>query len=204
MAGLIALLPIAGTLWLLKTIIYTAEKFFQNLIPPQFRPVNLIGYDIPGLGILSALVVVLMVGLFTRLYIGRRLFSYGDRLFHKIPFGRGIYSAIKQFLATITGEGKKSFRRVVMVEFPNPNSFAIGFHTGYASGEIQTQTKERMVNVFIPTTPNPTTGFLLVFPESKIIPLDMSAEDAFKLIVSGGVVVRPYNPNPVQDSVGSD
>jgi len=204
MAGFIALLPIAGTLWLLKIIIYTAESLFQGFIPARFRPVNLIGYDIPGMGILAALIVVFLVGSITRFYVGRRLLSYGDQIFTKIPFGRGIYSAIKQFIGTIAGGGKKSFRQVVLVEYPSPGIFALGFLTGWASGEVQEKTKKRVANVFIPTTPNPTSGFLLMFSEDNIRILDMTVEDAFKFIVSGGVVVKPFPDQSLPPANGSD
>ncbi len=199
-AGLLALLPIAGTLWLIKVIIYAAEDFFQGFIPAKFRPEHLLGYDIPGLGILAAVIIVFLVGLITRLYIGKKLLSFGDRLFHKIPFGRGIYTAIKQFLGMVAGEGKKSFRQVVMVEYPHTGIYALGFLTGYSGMEIQGKTKERVANVFVPTTPNPTTGLLLLFPESKLVPLQMTVEDAFKLIVSGGVVVKPPTSTTVLSS----
>lgn len=189
-AGFIALLPIAGTIWLLKVIIVTAESTFQSFIPPQWRPANWIGYDIPGIGILAAVIIVLLVGMLTRLYFGRKLLSYGDRIFHKIPLGRGIYRAIKQFLGTITGEGKKSFRQVVLLEYPCEGTYALGFLTGYSIGEVQDKTPENMANIFLPTTPNPTSGYLLLVPERKLIFLNMAIEDAFKFIVSGGVVVK--------------
>lgn len=204
MAGLIALLPIAGTLWLIKIIIYAAEGLFAGFIPSQWRATNLIGYDIPGMGILAALIVVFIVGLFTRLYIGKKVLNYGDRLFKKIPVGRGIYTAIKQFLDTVSGKSRDSFRQVVLVEYPSPGIFALGFLTGYASGEVQSKTESRVANVFIPTTPNPTSGFLLMFPETKMTYLDMTVEEAFKFIVSGGVVVKDYDPNRLPSAQGSD
>jgi len=204
LAGFIALLPIAGTIWLIKIIIYAAEGLSQAFIPPQWRPANLVGYDIPGMGILAALIVVFIVGLFARLYIGKQVLAYGDRVFQKIPLGRGIYAAIKQFLGTIMGEGRKSFRQVVLVEYPSPKIYAIGFLTGYAGGEVQIKTKQRVANVFIPTTPNPTSGFLLMFPEDKLLYLDMTVEEAFKFIVSGGVVVKDYPPELNKIPQGSD
>lgn len=195
LAGLIALLPIAGTIWLIKIIIYAAEGIFSTFIPARFRMENLVGYDLPGVGILSAAIVVFIVGLFTRLYIGKRVLHYGDKLFNRIPFGRGIYTAIKQFLGTVTGDGRKSFRQVVLVEYPSKGIYALGFLTGPSGGEIQQKTKSQVMNVFIPTTPNPTSGFLLMFPEEDLLFLDMSVEDAFKFIVSGGVVVKDYPEN---------
>ncbi|MCB1214568.1 MAG: DUF502 domain-containing protein [Deltaproteobacteria bacterium] len=191
LAGLIAFLPIAGTLWLLKVLILAAEGLFEGLIPPRFRPINLVGYEIPGMGILAAVLLILIVGLFTRLYVGKRLLSYGDKLFSRLPFGRGIYTAIKQFVSTITGGGQ-NFRQVVLVEFPSPNTYVIGFLTGETGGEVQLRTKQEIVSVFLPTTPNPTSGYLLLYPKDKVIPLDMTVEEAFKFIVSGGVVAPPY------------
>jgi uncharacterized membrane protein len=125
-------------------------------------------------------------------------------LFSKIPFGRGIYTAIKQFLGTITGDQKKHFRQVVLVEYPSPNMYAIGFLTGHTKGEIQAKTPDRVLNVFIPTTPNPTSGFLLMFPEDKVRILDMPIEDAFKFIVSGGVVAKPLIARENSAPQGSD
>lgn len=198
LAGLIAFLPIAGTLWLLKILIFTAEGLFEGLIPPRFRPINLIGYDIPGMGILAAFVLVLVVGLFTRLYIGKELLAYGDRLFSRLPFGRGIYTAIKQFVSTITGSGQ-NFRQVVLVEYPSPGTYVIGFLTGQTGGEVQEKTRQEIVSVFLPTTPNPTSGYLLLYPKNKVTPLEMSVEEAFKFIVSGGVVAPPYpRGNPTE------
>jgi uncharacterized membrane protein len=188
MAGLIALLPIAGTLWLLKIIVFGAENFFQSFIPMRFHPQTLLGYNIPGIGIVIATAIILLTGVLTRLYIGNQLLSLGDRLFGRIPFGKGIYAAIKQFLATITGEGKRSFRRVVLVEFPAPGIFALAFVTGDTQGKAREASQEKLINIFLPTTPNPTTGFFLMVPESKLSYLEISVEDAFKLIISGGVV----------------
>ncbi|MDX1386086.1 MAG: DUF502 domain-containing protein, partial [bacterium] len=175
LAGLITLLPIAGTLWLIKVIIYAAEGLFEGLIPYQWRLKTLTGYDIPGMGILAALIVIFLVGLFTRLVIGKRFIAYGDRLFQRIPFGRGIYTAIKQFIETVAGS-RKSFQHVVLVEYPSPGSFALGFWTGWAEGEVQAKTQERMANVFLPTTPNPTSGYLLLFPESKMTFLSLTVD----------------------------
>ncbi|MCE9624277.1 MAG: DUF502 domain-containing protein [Deltaproteobacteria bacterium] len=190
MAGILTLLPIAGTIWLLKVLILTAEDFSRSFIPQRFHPEQILGHDIPGIGLLLALVVILITGMFTRLYLGKKLVALGDKIFDRIPLGRGIYKAIKQFLNTIAGDSEKTFRRVVMVEFPTQGSYMIGFVTGAASGETQLKTEEKVFNVFVPTTPNPTTGFLFLMPERKLTPLEMSVEDAFKLIVSGGVVGR--------------
>jgi len=188
MAGVLTLLPIAGTIWLLKVLILSAEEFSRSFIPEQFHPEHILGRDIPGAGLLFAVLIILLTGTITRFYVGKRLVSLGDQIFDRIPLGRSIYKAIKQFLNTIAGDKEKTFRKVALVEFPTPGSYMIGFITGLASGETQTKTQEKVWNVFVPTTPNPTTGFLFLLPEQKIIPLEMPVEEAFKLIVSGGVV----------------
>ncbi|MFO1463468.1 MAG: DUF502 domain-containing protein [bacterium] len=190
MAGMLTLLPIAGTIWLLKVLILGAEEFSRSFIPERFHPEQMLGHDIPGIGLLFALLLILLTGTVTRFYLGKKLVALGDRIFDRIPLGRGIYKAIKQFLNTIAGDSSKSFRKVVLVEFPTPGSFVIGFVTGFASGEVQEKTEEKVLNIFVPTTPNPTTGFFFMMPERKITPLTMSVEEAFKLIVSGGVVVK--------------
>ncbi len=203
MAGLFTLLPIAGTIWLLRLIIYTAEDFARSFIPRHFHPENFFGKDIPGMGLLVAFILIFITGILTRLYIGKKILSIWDKIFHRIPFGKGIYKAIKQFLVTVSGEGKKSFRRVVLVPFPEKGTFALGFYTGDPSGEVQQKTLDDMVYVFMPTTPNPTTGFLLAVPRNGIIPLDMPIEEAFKLIVSGGVVSNSSLENwqPAQNNI---
>lgn len=197
-AGFLALLPIAGTLWLLKVIVLTAEGFFQSFIPARFHPKLWIGHNIPGIGIVIALLVVLLTGMFTRFYLGHQLFAWGDRIFSKIPFGRTIYSAIKQFLATFTGDGKKTFRRVVLTEFPSAGTYALAFVTGETRGAPRDKSGEKLVNIFLPTTPNPTTGFFLMIPESRLTYLEMNVEDAFKMIISGGVVGKFSEVNSIE------
>lgn len=200
MAGILTLLPIAGTIWLLKALISTAEEFSRSFIPARWHPEQILGRDIPGIGLLLAFILILLTGTLTRFYLGKKMVELGDRIFDRIPLGRGIYKAIKQFLNTVAGETGKGFRRVVLVEFPTPGSFVIGFVTGTASGEIQEKTQERVVNVFVPTSPNPTTGFFFMMPEHKLTPLAMPVEEAFKLIVSGGVVAKDLTEkaNPAQ------
>ncbi|MBU4484692.1 DUF502 domain-containing protein [bacterium] len=189
-AGALALLPIAGTVWLLKVIILTTDNFFTSFIPKPFRPETLIGYDIPGLGVIFALFFVTLVGVITRLYFGKVLVKFGDQILGKIPLGRGIYRGLKQFVNTIfiKDEKNKRFRRSVLVEYPKKGTYVIAFVTGDCQKKIQDTQAEHLIYVFVPTTPNPTSGFLLVVPEKETIPLDMSTEEAFKLLISGGIV----------------
>jgi len=187
-AGLLVLLPIAGTVWLLRFIILSAEQFARSFFPSRLYPENFFGYDIPGMGIALALLLVFLTGMLTRLYLGKKILAFSDKIFDRIPLGRSIYKAIQQFLSTVLGEERRSFRKVVLAEYLAPGTYGLGFLTGEVSPEIEAKSRPGMVNVFIPTTPNPTSGFLMLLPEEKVIPLDISVEEAFKLIVSFGVV----------------
>lgn len=178
-AGALVLVPIAVTVWVLKTIILWCEGIFETLVPVSWQPPGLLGYELPGIGLVFTLLLVLLVGALTRLYLGRKILSVGDWIIHKIPLGRGIYSSMKQLLNAFMVTGEKNFHRVVLVTFPMEGSQMIGFVT-------QENIAEKKLHVFVPTTPNPTSGFLLVVSTDKVRPLNLSVEQAFKLIVSGG------------------
>lgn len=185
-AGLLVLIPIAVTVWVLQTIILWCEGIFETLVPAPWRQITLFGWPIPGVGLLFTFLLVLFLGVLTRLYFGRKLLAIGDWFIHKIPLGRGVYTSVKQFLHALVSASGKNFRQVVLVEFPKPDSFMIGFVTGASATLLQKTLAAPSVNVFVPTSPNPTSGFLLVVPQKQVIPLDISPDQAFKLIVSGG------------------
>lgn len=185
-AGLLVLIPIAVTVWVLKTIILWCEGIFETLVPAAWRQLSLFGYPLPGVGLIFTFLLILFIGVLTRLYFGRKLLALGDRIIHKIPLGRGVYSSVKQFLNALISASGKNFRQVVLVEFPRPGSYMIGFVTGTGAAILQKNIKDPSVNVFIPTAPNPTSGFLLVVAEAQVTYLDISPEQAFRLIVSGG------------------
>ncbi|MDO8643436.1 MAG: DUF502 domain-containing protein [bacterium] len=195
MAGLLVTLPVAITIWFLKALILWVDGFFQSFLPWQWQPEALLGYKIPGLGIVVTVTLVLIVGALTRFYLGKKLIAMGDRAFEKLPLGRTIYGGIKQVLSTVLSDQRQSFRRVAMVQWPNEFTYVIGFVTGEASGEVQEKTKARVFNVFIPTTPNPTSGYLIMVPQEKMIPLEMSVEAAVKLVISGGSIGGPPRQN---------
>ncbi|MBI4124994.1 MAG: DUF502 domain-containing protein [Deltaproteobacteria bacterium] len=177
-AGLLVLIPIVATVWVLKIIILWCEGIFETLVPAAWRSITLFGYPVPGVGLIFTFLLVLFAGVLTRLYFGRKLLALGDRIIQKIPFGRGIYSSVKQLLHALMAT-ERGFRQVVLVEFPKAGSHMIGF--------VTSERKETL-HVFIPTTPNPTSGFLLLVDRDKVKPLEMSVDQAFKLIVSGGTV----------------
>ncbi len=180
-AGLLVTLPLAVTavvlLWLFRAL--------DSLLRPVFALFEL---EIPGLGFLSGVVLILVAGVMASNVVGRRLVHAFDRLMLRIPFARTIYAATKQLSDTLLQSDRLALKTAVLIEWPSKGLYTVGFVTGETRGEIRDAVKERVVNVFVMTTPNPTTGFLCLVPESQVVPLDMAIEDALKLVVSGGLV----------------
>ena len=182
-AGVVVLIPIGITIYLTFFIISISSK----ILPKEINPNHYLPYDIPGLEILIALILITFVGWVSLSFIGKKLLNLFNIVLKKIPILRAIYSAIGQLTETFakSDEDKKN---VVLVQYPSKGSWAIGFATKDNTGEITDKTKKSLVNVFIPTTPNPTSGFLLMFPKDEVIFLDMSFEQASKFIVSAGTI----------------
>lgn len=184
--GFLTVVPIAITFWVLKVLVLWADEFTKSYVPQRWHPENLLGFDIPGIGIVATIVLLTLVGAFTRFYLGKKLIEWGERLLAKIPVGRTIYSGIKQFL-TSTMSDKKSFQKVALFEYPRKGLYVLGLVTNEAVGALDA-TDGKVFNVFVPTTPNPTSGFLILVPEKELRFLNITVEDAFKIIISGGVV----------------
>ena len=180
-AGIVVLIPIGFTLYLTKFLI----NISSNLIPAEINPNNYLKFEILGLEIFLTFIFITVVGGLSLSFLGKRFFKYIDELFKKIPILRTIYSAIGQMTQTFTSKNKNK-KSVVLVEYPRKGSWAVGFATKENKGEIKKRLKKNIINVFIPTTPNPTSGFLLMFPKDKVIFLSMSFEEASKFIVSAG------------------
>jgi uncharacterized membrane protein len=191
LTGLAVTIPIGLTIYILIFLISLMDGML-NIIPSRLHPDQVLGFRIPGLGIIFTLILILAMGLMTRSILGRRLLLWGETLVYKIPLVRGIYQALKQIVFAMMGTKGESFKRVVLVEFPRKGLYTVAFVTGIASGEVQEKTEERCINIFIPTTPNPTSGFYMMVPENQVVRLDMSVEEAFKLIMSGGIVTPAY------------
>lgn len=190
-SGILVLVPAVATVWVLKTLIVWMDGLIFSFLPHQLRPDHLIGYNIPGVGLVVTIAIILLTGVLTRLYIGKKIIKAGDALFARLPFGRTIYQATKQVLhSTISKDGEKSKRKVVLVEYPKAGSYAIGFLTGKWKKPITDGETEEETMVFVPTAPNPTSGFLLIVPESSIITTDMSPEEASKILISGGLLAK--------------
>lgn len=190
-AGLLTVVPLSITLYVISTLLRNADRVF-NVIPDRFNPREHLPFPMPGLGALLVLVTIFVIGLLVRNYVGGRIIDFGERIVYQIPLVRPLYSAVKQLLIAIFSQSYDGFKRVVLIEYPRRGIYALGFVTGVASGEVQYLTKERVLNVFLPTTPNPTSGFYLLIPEKDLIPAQMSVEDAFKLIISGGLATPEY------------
>ena len=181
LAGIVVLVPIGFTLYLTIFLI----KISSKLLPNEINPNNYLPFSIPGLEILLSVIIIIIVGGISLSFFGKRIVSLINDIFKKIPILRTIYSAIGQMTQSFTSTGKDK-KSVVLVEYPKKGSWAVGFATKENEGEISKKVNKQMINVFVPTTPNPTSGFLLMYPKDEVIYLDMSFEEASKFIVSAG------------------
>jgi uncharacterized membrane protein len=185
--GLLIWVPLVITLWVLNLIVTTMDQSLQ-LLPLQWHPRKLFGLDIPGLGVLLTVVVVAMTGLLARNIIGERLVLYWEALLGRIPIVRSIYSSVKQVSDTILSPDGQAFRRALLVQYPRAGAWTIAFQTGTPADEVRRVLGIEMVSVYVPTTPNPTSGFFLMLPRADVIELSMSVDEALKYVVSMGVV----------------
>lgn len=198
-AGLLVIIPLATTIWLTYTVSTWVINFLTR-IPKQLNPLDNLHPVLLNLlnlliGLAVPLSLILLIGLMARNFVGRWLLDFGERLLQAIPLAGSVYKTLKQLLETLLRDSSNRFRRVVLVEYPRNGVWSLGFVTGVVSGEFQAHFPGQMLGVFIPTTPNPTTGWYAVVPEEAVINLSMSIEDAFKVIISGGIV-SPEAPSP--------
>ena len=187
-AGLLVWLPFAATVVIVKLLIDLLDKTIL-LLPPEWHPVALLGFSIPGFGIILALSILLLTGMLAANLFGRRFVEIWERILNKIPLVRSIYSSIKQISNTIFDPSGKSFRKVVMLQYPKKGLWSIGFLTNDNVGDEMSAVDDRLVAVFIPTTPNPTSGFIIMTRNDEITELDISVEEGFKFIISMGVII---------------
>ena len=180
-AGMVVLIPIGITVYLTMFMISISSK----ILPKEINPNHYLPYDIPGVEILMSIFIITLIGWVSLSFLGKKLLNLFDYILKKIPILRTIYPAIGQMIETFT-KSEKGKKNVVLVEYPRKGSWAVGFATKKNSGEISEKTNKKLINVFVPTTPNPTSGFLLMFPEDEVIYLDLTFEEASKFIVSAG------------------
>jgi|TARA_B110000438_G_scaffold125851_1_gene122451 uncharacterized membrane protein len=179
--GIVVLIPLGITLYLTKFLV----SLSSNILPNEINPNHYLPYNIPGLEIVISIFLITFIGWLSLSFLGKKLLDIFNSFLKKIPILRTIYSAIVQMTESFTSSSKEG-KNVVLVEYPRKGSWAVGFATKDNSGEITRKTKQKLINVFVPTTPNPTSGFLLMFPKDEVIYLDMSFEEASKFIVSAG------------------
>lgn len=188
--GLLIWAPLGITIWVLSFILGMMDQSIM-LLPNQWQPRELLGFHLPGVGALLTLLVVFVTGLLTANFIGQRLVRWWEALLHRIPVVRSVYQSVKQISDTVFSPSGQAFRQAVLVQYPRQGSWTIGFLTGKPGGEIASHLGNDMVSLYIPTTPNPTSGFFLMMPKADIVELDMSVEDALKYLISMGVVAPP-------------
>ena len=184
LAGLVVWLPILVTMGVLRFII----DLLDNLIPKAYQPEQFLGHYIPGVGVILSFVLLLATGILATNYFGQRLVAWSDSMLSKIPLVRSIYKTVKQVINALLSTNSEAFRKVVLIEYPRKGLWSIAFQTGNVGAEINAQAEEEMISVFIPTTPNPTSGFLILVPKKEVIELNMSVDAALKYIISLGVM----------------
>jgi uncharacterized membrane protein len=192
LAGLVVWLPILVTIGVLRFIIDLLDNTLA-LIPNAYQPERLLGIHIPGFGVILSLVLLVATGVMATNFFGQRLVSWGESILSRIPLVRSIYNAVKQVMNTVLSSNGDAFRKVMLIEYPRQGLWSLAFQTGVATREISTHLNEEMISVFIPTTPNPTSGFLMMIPKRDAIELSMSIDEALKFVISLGVV-QSSNP----------
>jgi len=195
-AGILVTAPAALTLYLAWLFISFVDARVGSVLPPRYQPL----IDIPGFGVLVLLAFLTLVGALTAGLIGRLLLHWWERILGRMPVINGIYGALKQVFETVLSQKSSAFRQCVLVEYPRRGIWALGFISGVTEGEVQRLTGEEVLNVFLPTTPNPTSGFLLFVPRDDVVMLDMTVEEGLKMVISGGIVAPPDRAGPGRPS----
>ncbi|MEX2643047.1 MAG: DUF502 domain-containing protein [Acetobacterales bacterium] len=191
LAGLLVTAPLAITFYVVRAFVSFIDGAVTPLLPVPYRPETYLPFAIPGTGIIVVLVGLVVIGWLAAGIVGRFLVHLGERIVNRMPVIRSVYGSVKQILETVIQTQNQAFREVVLFEYPRRGCWAMGFITNQTSGEIQNITADDMVNVFLPTTPNPTSGYLLFLPRKDVVTLDMTVEEGVKLIVSGGIITPP-------------
>jgi uncharacterized membrane protein len=193
LAGILVTAPLGITGYLAWVIVGFIDHSITPLVPDQYNPETYLPFSLPGLGVIILLLALTLIGALTAGLLGRWLVHTGERILNRMPVIRSFYSATKQIFQTVLAQQSNAFREAILVEYPRRGIWAIAFITGETQGEVQNLTEQKTVNIFLPTTPNPTSGFLLFVPREDVVPLNMSVEDAIKMVISGGIVTPPDN-----------
>jgi len=191
-AGILVWVPLAVTYLLLKFAVNIMDRTLL-LIPAPYRPDALLGFHVPGLGVILAVVVLLLTGLLAANFVGRAFVGGWESLMDRIPFVRAIYSGAKNFAELVFSDSSQSFKKVLLIEYPRKGVYSLAFQTATDLGEVQGRTGGDVVCCFVPTTPNPTSGLIIIVPKKDIIVLDMDVDEALKMIISLGVVIPTWS-----------
>jgi uncharacterized membrane protein len=186
LTGVLIWIPLVITLWVLNLIVSTMDSTLL-LLPESLQPKSWLGFNIPGLGVVLTLVVLLLTGVFAANIIGQRLVQVGESLLARIPVVKTIYNSVKQVSDTLFSSQGQAFRKALLVQFPHSETWTVAFLTGTPSGEVADKLGGDRISVYVPTTPNPTSGFFLIVPRSNVVELDISVDEALKYVISIGV-----------------
>lgn len=190
-AGILVWLPIGVTIFLMRILIGLMDRTLV-LLPAKFRPEELFGFGIPGLGFVLTFIVLLLTGVLAANIVGRSMVGYWESMLDRIPIVRSIYSASKNFAEVVFSDTSNSFKKVLLIQYPRLGVYSLAFQTSTDLGEVQSRTGEDMICTFVPTTPNPTSGLIIILPRKDVIELDMDVDEALKMIISLGVVVPSW------------
>ncbi len=196
--GLLVWLPIVVTVLLFRFLITLMDQTLI-LLPSSVRPESLIGFTLPGLGLILTVLVLLVTGIFAANIVGRSMVNFGEKIFKRIPVVRSVYTASKNFAEIVFSDTGQSFKKVLLIQYPRKGLYSLAFQTSTSLGEVQKRTGSDVVCTFVPTTPNPTSGFIIIVPKEDVIELDMEVDEAFKMIVSLGVVVPTWKKGDLSE-----
>ena len=199
-AGLLVWLPLAVTYQLLKFVIGQMDRWLDNFLdwlPPNFHPDELLGIALPGLGVVFTFLLLVITGMLAANFVGRALVNGWEALLDRIPVVRAIYSAVKKFAEMVFSDKSESFKNVLLIQYPREGLYSLAFQTSSELGEVQGRTGDEVVCTFVPTTPNPTSGFIIIVPRKDVIVLDMEVDEALKMIISLGVIIPTWRHDQI-------
>jgi len=199
--GILVTAPLGLTLYIVWIIVNFIDTKIKSLLPVYYHPETYLPFKIPGIGLLVVIVGLTLIGALSAGVLGRIFVRLSERFVYKMPVVRSVYNAVKQIIETVFSQEATAFREVVMIEYPRKGIWSLGFLTGHTEGEVQELTDDDVLNVFIPTTPNPTSGFLLFVPREAVHHLAMSVEEGIKMVVSAGIVTPKFRPPKKKDGM---
>ncbi len=200
-AGILVIAPISITFYLAWLFIGFVDSKVTPLLPTKYNPETYLPFALPGLGLVILVLALMLMGALAAGFMGKVWTRFSEQMLERMPVIRNIYSALKQILETVLADHSAAFREAVLVEYPRRGIWAIAFITGRTEGEVQSVTEEECINIFLPTTPNPTSGYLLFVPKKDLVSLSMTVEEAIKMVISGGIITPPDRRPPEQQDV---